>query len=125
MEHVMKRIREIIKQRAYDKWGDCKLDKSQSFLQDLSQILVDSIKQCDSEFLLANAKYALESGACLLILLIIGKFVITANLGNCKAFLFTQGQVIRLSTDHYPVKTKRKSILCPEICVCFKTEPKG
>lgn len=99
----MKRIREIIKEKAYDKWGECRLDSSTNFLEDLSNILVTAIKQCDSEFLAANAKYALESGACLLILLIIGKFVITANLGNCKAFLFTQGQVVRLSTDHYPV----------------------
>ena len=105
MEYVSKRIRTIIQEKATEKWGESKLDKSDQFISELSALLVESIKQCDREFLAANAKYALESGACVVIILIIGKFVISVNLGNSKAFIFTQGQIIRLTSDHYPVQT--------------------
>lgn len=103
MEHVVNRLKEIIYQKTHDKWGDCLLDKSEHFLEDLTVLISQAVKRCDMEFLAASGKSALECGACMTMVIIIGKYVVSVNLGNCKAYIVTGGRVTKLTSDHYPV----------------------
>lgn len=71
-------------------------------------VILESFKTIDESFFNELKDLSLYSGTCAVICLVVGNKLITVNLGDSRAILSRNGQVIQLSYDQKPQNPSEK-----------------
>ncbi|XP_058785841.1 probable protein phosphatase 2C 22 [Vicia villosa] len=83
--------------------------EDKSFPVDIERIVASAFLQTDNAFAEAcSLDAALASGTTALATLVIGRLLLVANAGDCRAVLCRNGKAIEMSRDHKPVCMKEQ-----------------
>ncbi|XP_048133495.1 probable protein phosphatase 2C 57 isoform X2 [Rhodamnia argentea] len=83
--------------------------KDEDFPQEIEKVVSSAFLQTDAAFAEAcSFDAALSSGTTALAAIIMGRSLIVANAGDCRAVLCRRGTAIEMSRDHKPICTKEK-----------------
>ncbi|XP_004501295.1 probable protein phosphatase 2C 22 [Cicer arietinum] len=83
--------------------------EDKDFPGDIERIVASAFLQTDNAFAEAcSLDAALASGTTALATLVIGRLLLVANAGDCRAVLCRRGKAIEMSRDHKPVCMKEK-----------------
>ncbi|TKY74692.1 phosphatase 2C 22 [Spatholobus suberectus] len=83
--------------------------KYEDFPRDIERIVASAFLQTDNAFAEAcSLDAALASGTTALATLVIGRLLVVANAGDCRAVLCRRGKAIEMSRDHKPSCNKEK-----------------
>ncbi|KAL2655404.1 hypothetical protein AAZV13_04G065000 [Glycine max] len=81
----------------------------EDFPRDIERIVASAFLQTDNAFAEAcSLDAALASGTTALATLVIGRLLVVANAGDCRAVLCRRGKAIEMSRDHKPGCNKEK-----------------
>ncbi|XP_061346230.1 probable protein phosphatase 2C 22 [Gastrolobium bilobum] len=81
----------------------------EDFPRDIERIFASAFLQTDNAFAEAcSLDAALASGTTALAALVIGRLLVVANAGDCRAVLCRRGKAIEMSRDHKPICSKEK-----------------
>ncbi|XP_028779318.1 probable protein phosphatase 2C 22 [Neltuma alba] len=83
------------------------IGEDESFPSDIERIVASAFLQTDNAFAEACSLDAdLASGTTALAALVIGRLLLVANAGDCRAVLCRRGKAIEMSRDHKPTHSK-------------------
>ncbi|KAF8034212.1 hypothetical protein BT93_C0483 [Corymbia citriodora subsp. variegata] len=83
--------------------------KDEDFPREIEKVVSSAFLQTDAAFAEAcSSDAALDSGTTALAAIIMGRSLIVANAGDCRAVLCRGGTAIEMSRDHKPICTKEK-----------------
>ncbi|XP_057434527.1 probable protein phosphatase 2C 22 isoform X2 [Lotus japonicus] len=83
--------------------------EDEGFPRDIERIIASAFMQTDNAFAEAcSLDAALASGTTALATLVIGRLLVVANAGDCRAVLCRRGKAIEMSRDHKPICSKEK-----------------
>lgn len=83
--------------------------EDEEFPQDIERVVASAFLQTDSAFAEAcSLDAALASGTTALAALVLGRSLLVANAGDCRAVLCRRGKAIEMSKDHKPICSKEK-----------------
>ncbi|KAF3447190.1 hypothetical protein FNV43_RR12370 [Rhamnella rubrinervis] len=83
--------------------------EDEGFPKDIERIVASAFLQTDIAFAEAcSSNAALSSGTTALAALVIGRMLVVANAGDCRAVLCRRGKAIEMSRDHKPMCNKEK-----------------
>ncbi|KAI6680124.1 hypothetical protein NL676_034005 [Syzygium grande] len=83
--------------------------KDEDFPREIEKVVSSAFLQTDAAFAEAcSLDAALASGTTALAAIVMGRSLIVANAGDCRAVLCRRGRAIEMSRDHKPVCTKEK-----------------
>ncbi|XP_015885945.1 probable protein phosphatase 2C 22 isoform X2 [Ziziphus jujuba] len=84
--------------------------EDEDFPRDIERIVISAFLQTDSAFAEAcSLDAALSSGTTALAALVIGRLLVIANAGDCRAVLCRRGKAIEMSRDHKPMCSREKT----------------
>jgi len=78
------------------------LQSEANFYEVWKTIILECFKKIDDNFFNDFKDLSLYSGTCAMICLVIGNKLVTVNLGDSRAILSRNGQIVRLSYDQKP-----------------------
>lgn len=83
--------------------------EDEDFPRDIERIVASAFLQTDNAFAEAcSLDAALASGTTAIATLVIGRLLVVANAGDCRAVLCRRGKAIEMSRDHKPICNKEK-----------------
>ncbi|KAL5539493.1 hypothetical protein UlMin_043225 [Ulmus minor] len=83
--------------------------EDEDFPLDIEKVVASAFLQTDNAFAEAcSLDAALASGTTALTALVIGKLLVVANAGDCRAVLCRRGKAIEMSRDHKPICIKER-----------------
>ncbi|GAV68070.1 PP2C domain-containing protein, partial [Cephalotus follicularis] len=83
--------------------------EDEDFPREIERVIASAFLQTDSAFAKAcSLDSALSSGTTALAALVVGKLLVVANAGDCRAVLCRRGKAIEMSRDHKPICIKEK-----------------
>ncbi|KAJ1410993.1 hypothetical protein SESBI_21528 [Sesbania bispinosa] len=83
--------------------------EDEDFPENIERIVASAFLQTDKAFAEAcSLDAALASGTTALATLVIGRLLVVANAGDCRAVLCHRGKAIEMSRDHKPICSKEK-----------------
>ncbi|XP_050214073.1 probable protein phosphatase 2C 22 isoform X2 [Mercurialis annua] len=83
--------------------------EDEDFPREIQRVVASAFLQTDNAFAEAcSVNAALSSGSTALAALIMGRLLVVANAGDCRAVLCRRGKAIEMSRDHKPVCSKEK-----------------
>ncbi|KAI4337357.1 hypothetical protein L6164_015785 [Bauhinia variegata] len=82
---------------------------NEDFPEDIERIISSAFLETDAAFAEAcSLDMALASGTTALAALVIGRLLVVANAGDCRAVLCRRGKAIEMSRDHKPMCSKER-----------------
>ncbi|WCJ30202.1 Protein phosphatase 2C family protein [Euphorbia peplus] len=83
--------------------------KDVDFPGDIERVIASAFLQTDNAFAEAcSIDSALASGTTALAALVIGRLLVVANAGDCRAVLCRRGKAVEMSRDHKPICSKER-----------------
>ncbi|CBI20977.3 hypothetical protein VitviT2T_004740 [Vitis vinifera] len=83
--------------------------EDEDFPREIERVVASAFLQTDNAFAEAcSLDAALASGTTALAALVVGRSLVVANAGDCRAVLCRRGKAIEMSRDHKPVCSKEK-----------------
>ncbi|KAJ7966132.1 putative Protein phosphatase 2c [Quillaja saponaria] len=83
--------------------------EDEDFPSDIERVVASAFVQTDTAFAEAcSLNAALASGTTALAALVIGRLLVVANAGDCRAVLCRRGKALEMSRDHKPVCIKER-----------------
>ncbi|KAE9586978.1 putative protein-serine/threonine phosphatase [Lupinus albus] len=83
--------------------------EDETFPSDIERVVTSAFLQTDNAFAEAcTLDAALASGTTALAVVVIGRLLVVANAGDCRAVLCHRGKAIEMSRDHKPACSKEK-----------------
>ncbi|KAJ9183978.1 hypothetical protein P3X46_007770 [Hevea brasiliensis] len=83
--------------------------EDEEFPSEVERVVASAFLQTDAAFAEACSRYAaLASGTTALAALVIGRLLVVANVGDCRAVLCRLGKAIEMSRDHKPICSKER-----------------
>ncbi|KAI3981961.1 hypothetical protein MKX01_018867, partial [Papaver californicum] len=83
--------------------------EDEDFPKEIERAVASAFLQADSAFAEAcSTDTALASGTTALTALVIGRSLVVANAGDCRAVLCRRGKAVEMSRDHKPICVKEK-----------------
>ncbi|KAG1335522.1 putative protein phosphatase 2C 57 [Cocos nucifera] len=85
------------------------IGEDEDFPREIERVFASAFLQTDSTFGEAcSVNSALASGTTALAALVVGRSLVVANAGDCRAVLCRRGKAIEMSRDHKPACTKER-----------------
>ncbi|XP_038701203.1 probable protein phosphatase 2C 22 isoform X2 [Tripterygium wilfordii] len=83
--------------------------EDEEFPQQIERVLVSAFLQTDTAFAEAcSLDAALASGSTALVAVVLGRLLVVANAGDCRAVLCRRGKAVEMSRDHKPICSKER-----------------
>ncbi|KAG2691570.1 hypothetical protein I3843_08G015100 [Carya illinoinensis] len=83
--------------------------EDENFPRDIEKVVASAFLQTDTAFADAcSLDAALASGTTALTALVVGRLLVVANAGDCRAVLCRRGKAIEMSRDHKPICIKER-----------------
>ncbi|XP_038710209.1 probable protein phosphatase 2C 57 isoform X3 [Tripterygium wilfordii] len=83
--------------------------EDEDFPRQIERVLVSAFLQTDTAFAEAcSLDAALASGTTALVAVVLGRLLVVANAGDCRAVLCRRGKAVEMSRDHKPICSKER-----------------